>query len=154
MGFRRNATIDTLLELEDGAGAFTASAAGSDILDMGATNVGHNNDAGPGRVTGDIMIDVTAMDIVSNDEIYDIVLQGSPDALFDTAANVQELAAISLGCSEAKRTDSDKDDVIGRYKIPVRNEFMETVYRYLRLYVVAAGTTPSITFTAYFVKRD
>ena len=138
-------TYDTLLQLKD-AGAITSSAAATvggsaKILDLGT-----------GEVRGDLVMEVTALDIVSNDEIYDIVLQGSPDAAFGTAGNIVELQAISLSAKEVKRTDCDRDDTTGRYCMPFSNQFAGTNYRYVRLYHVIAGTTPSINYFAVLAK--
>lgn len=132
-------TLDDNLKMQT-AGAVTASAAGTSIRDVGS-----------GFMAGDLLVEVTAMDIVSNDEIYDIILQGSPDAAFGTAGNIQELMALSLSAKEVKRSDSDKDDVTGRFVLPFRNQWGATTYRYLRLYIVVAGTTPSINFAAWLV---
>lgn len=130
-------TPDAELTLQD-AGLVAASAAGTTIRDVGDH-----------PMVGELEIEVTALEIASNDEIFDIILQGSPDAAFGTAGNIQELCQISLSAKEVKRSDSDKDDVIGRYVIPFRNQFGDTVYRYLRLYIVVAGTIATgINFTA------
>ncbi len=133
---RRNFTTDDGLVLKASA-AVVASAAGSLILDLG-----------DGLVQGNVVIDVSAMDIVGNDEIYDIVVQLSPDAAFGTAGNIEERCALSLGAKETKRTDSDKDDVVGRYILPFDNEINGTTYRYARIYTVEAGATTSITYAA------
>lgn len=121
------------------AAAVTSSAAGSLIIDAGA-----------GKVMGDLVVDVTAIDIASNDESYYIILQGSPDAAFGTAGNIQDLVMMHLGPKELKISDSDKDDVIGTYRVPFTNEFNGTNYRYLRIYTALPGsqTTPSITYMA------
>ena len=135
-------TLDDNLKMQT-AGLVAASAAGTSIRDVGA-----------GFVAGDLLIDVTALEIASNDEKYDIILQGSPDAAFGTAGNIQELMAISLSAKELKASDSDKDDATGRYVVPFRNEFGGTTYRYLRLYIVVAGTIASgINFAAWLVKH-
>lgn len=123
------------------AAAVTSSAAGSLIANVG-----------DGFVDGVLVVDVTAMDIVSNDESYDLVLQGSPDAAFGTAGNIVELGAIHLGAKEIKRTDSDADDATGRFVMPFTNERNGTIYPYLRIYTVVAGTSPSITYAAWLSK--
>lgn len=141
-------TVDTQYTLDDdlrmkASAAVTASAASSDILDLGEDSF----------VSGDVVIDVTAIDIAGTDEIYTIVVQGSPDAAFGTAANVHELCQINLGAKQTKITDSDKDDVIGRYVLPMRNRAYDTVFRYVRLYTVCVGATKSITYSAYLCKH-
>lgn len=137
----RNYPVDDDLLLKASA-AVTSSAAGSLILDVGDGLID----------PATVVVDVSAMDIVSNDEQYDIVLQGSPDAAFGTAGNIVELGSITLGCKEAKRTDGDADDTTGRFIFHVRNERNGTVYRYLRIYTVVAGTTPTITYKAWLSK--
>jgi hypothetical protein len=111
------------------------------IIDTGSATAG---------IKGELLIDITAIEIDSTDEIYDIVLQGSPDAAFGTAANVQELAQLSVGVSNTKRTDSDKTNLVGRYTLPFTNEAAGVTYRYLRLYTVVAGTiVTGINYSAY-----
>jgi hypothetical protein len=109
-------------------------------------------DLGPGTPAQFMaaIIDLTAFDIVSNDETYDIVIQGSPDTSF-TAATSAELAAIHIGAKETKRTDTDKDDFLGRHFLAFANMGYSadntpvSPYRYIRAYFVVAGTTPTIT---------
>jgi hypothetical protein len=144
----RNHTVDTLLELKD-AGLVAASAraqvSGADkIVDLGA-----------GFVQGDIVIDVSAIEIDTADESYDIVAQISSDDDFSDKTKVIERVALHLGAKGTKRTDSDVDDTIGRYVIPFDNAFRGTVYRYLSLYTVVAGTViaTGIDYTAKLAKR-
>jgi hypothetical protein len=120
------------------AGLIAASAAVATIRDVGDH-----------PVRGDLIIDVTALEIDTTNEIYDIVLQGSPDAAFGTDTNIQDILQLSLGHSAPKRTDSNKTDTIGRYVLPFSNQLGATVYRYLRLYTVVAGTVSTgINYTA------
>ena len=98
-----------------------------------------------------MIIDVSAMLLTDNDEIYDIVVQGSSDSDFGTDTNIAELAAINLSPAEVKRTDCNKDDAVGRYKLYFDNENNGTYYQYLRLYTVVAGTTTSVTYSAFCV---
>ena len=151
MSTSRNETYDTLTILK-ATGLVGASAAQSLILDMQSGASSGSLGVGP-RTDSDLVIDISALEVAS-DESYDIVLQGSPDAAFGTAGNIQDLMSIHLGHSASKRTDSDKTDVIGRIIVPVTNEFNGTIYRYLRLYVVVSGTVATgINFTARLGKR-
>jgi hypothetical protein len=139
----QNQTYDISLLLKD-AGLVDASAAATvggqaRVIDLGAA----------AEIDAELIVDVSALEIDSNDESYDIVLQGSPDADFGTAANIAELLALHLGAKETKRTDADADDTTGRYIMRVTNERNGTVYRYLRVYTVVAGTVASgINYTA------
>jgi hypothetical protein len=141
---RPGGTFDADLEFKD-AGLVAASAAAQ--VDSAAKYV----DVGTGHFKGCMIIDVSALEIASNDEIYDIVIQGSPDTDF-TAATLVELCQLSLSAAEVKRTDCNKDDTTGRYKLYFDNENDLTYYRYLRVYTVVAGTIATgINYTAWAV---
>ncbi|WP_420104559.1 hypothetical protein [Bosea sp. (in: a-proteobacteria)] len=135
----RTFTFDALLQLKD-AGAVTSSAAaqvgGSNkILDMGAA-----------RFEGTVVIDVSAIDISSTDEAYDIIVQGSNSSSF--ASGIENLAQLNLGATAA-RDGGGQNSTVGRYELGVTNEQADVVYRYVRLFTKAAGTTPSINYTAF-----
>jgi hypothetical protein len=139
---RPQGTFDAELEFKD-AGLVAASAAAT--VDDAAQVI----DVGTGFYRGMMIIDVSAIEIADNDEIYDIVIQGSPDSTF-TAATIADLATINLSAAEVKRTDCNKDDTTGRYKLYFDNENDGTYYRYLRVYTVVAGTVATgINYTAF-----
>ena len=107
-------------------------------------------DVGPGRFEGMLVLDVSALDIVSNDENYNFIIQGSNSATF--ASGVENLAAMDLGALEARKgfvSATALDSVVGRYELPFVNEQADVVYRYLQLMLDEYGTTPSITFGAF-----
>ena len=142
------ATYDAALLLKADA-AVGATANGSLILDVGA-----------GMCKGDVIIDVTALEIDSNDESYEIVLQGSSDANFGTAANVTSLCSVTIGDKVATRLASGvfqvgTDDTIGRFTLPFRNERNGTTYRYLRIKTIVVGTIggDGITYSAWLAKE-
>lgn len=138
-------TFDSDLEFKD-AGLVAASAAAQ--VDAANQIV----DVGTGLFKGCMILDVSALEIADNDEIYDIVIQGSSDSDFGTDTNIVELAALNLSAAEVKRTDCNKDDSTGRFKIYFDNENDGTYYRYLRVYTVVAGTIATgINYTAYCV---
>ena len=139
-------TFDSDLEFKD-AGLVAASAAAT--VDSAAKIV----DVGTGLFKGCMLFDVSALEIASNDELYDIVIQGSPDSGFGTDTNIADLAAINLSAAEVKRTDCNKDDAVGRYKLYFDNEQNGTFYPYLRVYTVVAGTIATgINYTAFCVQ--
>ena len=138
--------FDSDLEFKD-AGLVAASAAAT--VDSAAKIV----DVGTGLFRGCMIFDVSALEIASNDELYDIVIQGSPDSGFGTATNIADLAAINLSAAEVKRTDCNKDDAVGRYKLYFDNEQNGTFYQYLRVYTVVSGTIATgINYTAFCVQ--
>jgi len=143
MGLTRTYPIDTALQLEDGAAAITATEVNSGgILDLGADST----------TVGAVVLQVTAIKVSANDETYKIELQGSSDSDFSTAANNVILASIHLGAHEvvgAVAGDTGTDTPTGVYYVPFANDFAGTSYRYVRLKVTSAGTSESITYTAY-----
>lgn len=134
-------TFATDQQLQD-AGLVSSSAAGTRILDLGP---------GAGIRFGAVVIDVSAIEIASNDEAYTIHVQASSDAAFGTAGNVVELASVLLGAKETKLSDSDRDDAVGRRILMYYNAAEDmTPLRYLRLYITVAGTIATgINFTAF-----
>jgi hypothetical protein len=145
---RPQGTFDSDLEFKD-AGLVATSAAAE--VDSSAQIV----DVGTGLFKGCMVLDVTALEIASNDEIYDIVIQGSDDDDFGTDTNIVELAQLSLSAAEVKRTDSNADDTTGRYKLYFDNEFNGDFKRYLRLYTVVDGAVATgINYSAYCVPAE
>lgn len=133
--------FDSLLELKD-AGLVAASAAaqvdGADkILDLGQA-----------FWEGDIVVDVSAIEVATGDEKYEIEFQLSPDATFGTAGNIRINGVLKLGDSSVN--NSGADSAVGRYVLCVHNEFAGTLYRYARLYTRIAGTIATgINYSAF-----
>jgi hypothetical protein len=114
--------------------------AGLDIIDVGA-----------GLIEANCVVDVTAIEIASNDELYTLAVQGSSDS--DFTSTVECLAILELGAKEVLNY-SDVDSTTGRYNLPVRNERNGTTYQYLRLLCDVAGTVSTgITFSARLQKH-
>ena len=129
-------TYDNALSLK--AAGLVASSADGSILDLGA-----------GLVDGYLVIDASAIEIDSGNEIYTVSLEGS------------NVAAMSSGSvCLAKKVFGNlvvpMDAALsaaGRYVIPFRNEEGGTTYRYVRLSTVVAGTIATgINFAAFIAK--
>ena len=136
-------TVDTLLQLHDGVAALTASGVGV---------VGGSNkiiDLGSGRVNAIAQIDISAIDTVTGDELYNIFIEGSNSSSF--ASGVVPLANLNVGGATANQGTAA--ETAGRFELPFTNERNGVTYRYLRVNVIIAGTTPSLTFVAYVVKH-
>ena len=126
---------DAGLVAADAAGTVSAAAV---IVDLGA-----------GLVEGHLIVDVTAIEIATNDEVYKITLQGSSES--DFASTIEDLAILTLGALEV--IGGDVDSTIGRYKVPFRTERNGTNYQYVREYCDVSGTIASgINFSAYLSK--
>ena len=66
------------------------------------------------------MVDVTALEIASNDEAYAIAVQGSDTADFSTGSpKIEELAVLNLGAAEV--IGGNQDSTTGRYELPFSN---------------------------------
>ena len=142
---RPKGIFDSEMEFKD-AGAIEATAAAT--VDAVAKYV----DVGTGMFKGCMFLDVSALEIDTDNETYTIIVQGSNTTAF-TAAGIVDLAMLNLGAKQLKVSGCDKDDGIGRYKIYFDNENDLTYYRYIRIYTVIAGTFASggINFAAYCV---
>jgi hypothetical protein len=77
------------------AALVAATANGTLILDLGN-----------GVVEGEVIIDVTAIEVDTTDESYEIIVQGSPDATFATAGNIVALGSIVIGHASSVRLTS------------------------------------------------
>ena len=104
---------------------------------------------GAGLVEGNLIVDVTALEVASNDEIYVIALQGSSSATF--ASDIETLAILELGAAEV--VGAGQDSEVGRYTVPFRNEKNGTIYPYVRVYTDVDGEIATgINFSAYLTK--
>jgi hypothetical protein len=136
-----SATFDVDLELKD-AGLVASSAAAevdssAKILDLGA-----------GKVAAKAVIDVTALEIASNDELYTVIVELSNSATF--ASGIVAGASIQFGAQEVILGATDTDSTTGRYELPFTNVLDDTHYRYARLYTVVAGSVATgINYKAY-----
>jgi hypothetical protein len=158
LAFPGRLTFDANLELKD-AGLVAASAAATvdesaKVVDLGSTGPSTLT-SGVGFTRGDIVIDVTALEIASDDEIYKIVVQLSSDSDFGTDTNIVDAMQLTLAAAEVQESDANADDVIGRYILPFHNWYAETLYRYMRLYTIVAGTIASgINYSAYLSRQS
>jgi hypothetical protein len=131
--------IDNDLIMKD-AGLVASSAAAT--VDSSAQVA----DVGEGIVKGELVVDVTAIEIADNDELFKISLQGSSKS--DFADTYEDLAILELGAAEV--LGGDQDSTTGRYVVPFRTERNGTVYDQLRVYTTVSGTVGTgINYTAY-----
>jgi hypothetical protein len=146
---RKTRTYDHALLLHDGA-ALSASAAGN------VATVARILDLGAGLVEGDIIIDVSAMDVNNTDEMITVCAQISDSATFASA--IYEACNLRLGYATTLGTAStgcDVDRTTGRFILPFRNEIEGGVQkRYLRLYFMETGTTTTFDCVAWLSKRS
>jgi hypothetical protein len=126
---QKDFTFDYEHRLKD-AGAIAASAAaqvgGADkIVDLGA-----------GRVDARVIVDITAVEVDTGNEKYQLMVQFSTSPTF--ASGVWNGTALILG--DSTQSLESADTVVGRRELPFTNEINGTVYRYMRMYTFVAGT--------------
>lgn len=149
---QRTFTFDANMQLMDGgqnpmiASAACQVAGAAKILDLlgGASGTPGTGATVVGRDDFAVLVNVTAIDTTSADELYRLEVQGSTDIAFGSG-NVQ-LGEIRLGASAV--TFGSAADGVGLYEARVTNERAGTSYRYLRMFARISGTTPSISFKA------
>lgn len=115
-------------------------------------------DLGLGRFTGMLALDLSVLDHTTGDETYKVFLFGSNDNTFGNG-NVEVLAAHDWGASAGRFVATILGDnfagipptnLAGQiYALPFTTFMGTIVYRYAKLYAVLAGTTPSITLSAW-----
>jgi hypothetical protein len=108
-------------------------------------------------------MDITTLDETTADEVYKLHLFGSNDVAFGNG-NVELLAFHDFAGATANRqvaTILGISPVVPPVglggtivQIPATNLMQRIIYRYLRCYLVAAGTTPIITMTSWISKAE
>lgn len=149
-------TFDAALELKD-AGLVAASGAAqvdsaAKVLDLGSAGP-TTLTSGAGLLMATAVIDVTALEIASNDEIYDIIVQLSNNATFAVDTDIVDRCSLTLAAAEVQRSDANADSAVGRYLLHFDNWYNDTLYRYMRLYTVVGGTVATgINYSAFVGK--
>ena len=132
--------FDAALEFKD-AGLVASSAAAQ------VASADKIVDVGVGRFEAWMILDVTAVEIASNDEEYYVIVQGSSSATF--ASDIQNLAMIDFAATEV-RHGSGIDSLVGRYEMLFVNEQNDVQYRYLRVFTHIEGDIATgINFSAF-----
>lgn len=140
---RRIAPLDVeTLFVEDLTATASAASVNNKILKIGR-----------GQADMAWILDVSALDVSSADEKYTFLLQGCNTADFSTGAPpIENLAVIELGAG-AVRDGGARSSVVGRYRLGVANEVVGG-WDYVRLRLVVAGTTPTITFSSWLTNTQ
>lgn len=130
-------TADDALNMKE-AGLIASSTDG-DILDLG-----------DGLVDAFLVIDVSAVEIATGDEIYTISLEGSNVAAMTSGS-------VCLAKKVFGNLVVPMDAALsspGRYVVPFRNEEGGNIFRYVRLSTLVAGDVATgINFSAFIAKR-
>lgn len=144
MGHPIRQVYDDALLMHDGVANITADGGG--VVDAGAAIL----DLGAGQlINGMVVLEISALDVTTGDEKYNIHIQGSNSATF--ASGISQLAQRELG--DDTQILADADAGVGRYLIPFVNlDQAGNVLRYVRIYFDVSGTTPILTGKAFLTK--
>jgi hypothetical protein len=132
--------FDSLLVLKN-AGLVASSAAAPLIVELGQ-----------GRYPAELVIDVTALEIASNDEAYTIIAQFSDSPTF--ASGIVNGVSLRLAAAGVANGGAGASSV-GRYVVPISNIVNGVQYGFMRLFTLVSGTIATgIDYTAYLSKQD
>jgi hypothetical protein len=145
----------TLAAPFDAALAFGTNAAAETKTETGYFGAPTTLDIGQGRVVGEWVISITALDQTTGDENYTFHLLGSNDVAWANG-NVELLQSQNFGGASGRGIATipgatPAPGAPAEWPAGPRNHFTVAdmksgiVYRYLRCYAVIGGTTPSIT---------
>jgi hypothetical protein len=129
-----------LIKREPGQAAVTATA-----------YIGTQHDQSAAAATDMVcVINIDAIDVASGNEVYTWRIVGSNVA--DRSDG--EVLAMAMSGDASTITIETLDSAAGdRLVIPFRTEKNRRNFRYVDLHLTVAGTTPSVTFSAYFSKE-
>lgn len=123
------------------------------VVQFAAANV--QLDLGDGYYEGDLVVDVSAIDTASNDEAYTLHLEGGAvSGLASGAVDILAMKRLEDPAAVGGLGRQNVEHGVGRYVIPFNNMVAGVMYRYLQLSATIAGTTPSITFSAFISPRS
>jgi hypothetical protein len=125
----KDATYDHAHLMKD-AGLVAASAAAT------VASVARVIDLGAARVDARVIVDLTAVEVDTGNEKYEIELQVSNTA--DLSAGIFIAGSLKLGDSSV--SNESADTAVGRRELHFTNEINGVIYRYARLYTRIAGT--------------
>lgn len=107
-------------------------------------------DLGNSRIDFRVILDFTAVEADSANELYTILVQLSNSATF--ASGIFNASAVLMGV--AGTTQESASTAVGRRELAACNEVNGTVYRYCRLYTIVAGTIATgINYTGFMVQE-
>lgn len=114
--------------------------------------IGTQHDQGAAVATDAVLVvNIEAVDKTTGDETYKFRVVGSNVA---DRSDGEVLAVVELGDASALNSPETRDSAAGdRFIVPFRTEKNRTMFRYIDLHLDVAGTTPSVTFSAYISKE-
>ncbi len=124
------------------------------VLRASATSTASENNTGIDLgsedvlVEGELIYDISAMDIVAGNESYILEVHGSQTSNFASYVLLQAYVFTAPTAASTTPIAAAASFQTMRMVFGFRNMFWKTAYRYVRVGVVIGGTTPSITYSA------
>jgi hypothetical protein len=131
-------------ELFSDAQAVTASAVGTNHIDLRV-----NRSIGNGEPVGVVFVVDVAADQTSGDEDYTFEVEYSTDTAQTTGRQLMGRRVFESGTPAAPAQDADLLVAGFKFVIPIPQTTLAESARYLGIRYVTAGTSPTITCTAY-----
>jgi hypothetical protein len=113
-------------------------------------------DVGDGDFRGWMVIDWTACEVDSSNELYTITVQGCSRDTTSTrdipvvGSTIENLTQLDLGHTSVRKGGAATSPATGRVLIPFRNVVLGTTLPIIRVYTTVAGTVATgINYTAW-----
>lgn len=140
---QKGGTFDALTQLKD-AGLVASSAAAQ------VNSAARQWDTGGVRVDCRLIVDLTAVEVDSGNEKYEIEVQLSNTSGFGSGIFIA--ATLKLGHSSV--SNESASTATGRRELHFTNEIDGTVYRYVRVFTRISGTIATgINYTAWVARQ-
>lgn len=137
--------LDAQLQFSD-AQALTATAVGTNVIDLGA-----DRSIGTGEPMAVLFTVDVAADQTTGDEDYTFDVEYSSAAAQDADVQLAGRLKFESGTPDAPYLDADLLVAGFQFAIPLPPAALSQTGRYLGIRYVLAGTTPTITMTAHLV---
>jgi hypothetical protein len=138
--------LDELLKFSDSQ-ALTATALSTNVVDIGAVD----RNIGQGEPLGVLVVVEVAADQTTGDEDYMFDVETASDAAITTARKLLGRRIFESGTPTAPAEDADLLVAGFRFVIPIPPGGLSEAERYLALRYTLAGTTPTVTVSAYLM---
>ena len=104
---------------------------------------------------GTIIVEISAIEDTTGDEHYVVAWQLSDNVAFASGVTVLHSALVfGDGATVVDADDQDDNYPVGQLLLDVNNSYNGTLFRFGRLVHVLAGTTPILTYTAFFTRNQ
>ena len=124
--------------------AGTATAVGTNVIDLSVAR-----SVGSGCPLGVVFVVEVAADQTAGDEDYTFQVEYATDAAQTTGRQLMGSRAFESGTPTAPAQDADLLVAGFSFVVPLPPVSTDEVARYIGIRYVGAGTTPTITFSAY-----